>query len=107
MAEAFYSIFEYSERGYSIRAGPQESAHMPSSTIYAKENEVLSRLIREMRTAAGLTQAACAEALGKPQSYVSKIEGGTQRIDLLQLRDYCQICGISLTVFVRRFENNI
>ncbi|QWF15114.1 helix-turn-helix domain-containing protein [Lysobacter capsici] len=80
---------------------------MPSNTLYTKENEVLSRLIRDMRTAAGLTQASCAEALGKPQSYVSKIEGGSQRIDLLQLRDYCHVCGVSLTVFVRRFESSI
>ncbi|QCW25965.1 helix-turn-helix domain-containing protein [Lysobacter enzymogenes] len=80
---------------------------MSSSTLYTKENEVLSRLIREMRTAAGLTQAACAEALGKPQSYVSKIEGGTQRIDVLQLRDYCHVCGVSLPMFIKQFESSI
>ncbi|WP_082723948.1 helix-turn-helix domain-containing protein [Lysobacter capsici] len=78
---------------------------MPSNTLYTKENEILTRLMREMRVAAGLTQAACSEALGKPQSYVSKIEGGSQRIDLLQLRDYCRVCEVSLTTFVRRFES--
>ena len=77
---------------------------MSNNTLYTKENEILTRLMREMRVAAGLTQADCAEALGKPQSYVSKIEGGTQRIDLLQLRDYCSVCKVSLTAFVRRFE---
>lgn len=80
---------------------------MSSSTLYTKENEVLSQLIREMRNAAGLTQAACAEALGKPQSYVSKIEGGSQRIDLLQLREYCCVCDVSLTAFVKKFESAI
>jgi len=80
---------------------------MPSNTLYKKENEVLIQLIREMRTAAGLTQAACAEALGKPQSYVSKIEGGSQRIDLLQLRDYCRICGVSLINFVKKLESKL
>ncbi|UHQ25178.1 helix-turn-helix transcriptional regulator [Lysobacter sp. 5GHs7-4] len=57
-----------------------------------------------MRIAAGLTQAACAEALGKPQSFVSKVEGGSQRIDLIQLREYCSVCEITLTAFVKRFE---
>lgn len=80
---------------------------MSSSTLYTRENEVLSQLIREMRNAAGLTQAACAEALGKPQSYVSKIESGTQRIDLIQLKEYCSICNVSLTIFVKRFESKI
>jgi transcriptional regulator with XRE-family HTH domain len=80
---------------------------MPSNTLYTKENKILIKLIREMRVAAGLTQAACAEALGKPQSYVSKIEGGTQRIDLLQLRDYCLACNVSLTAFVKRLESTL
>lgn len=80
---------------------------MSSNTLYTKENGVLTLLIREMRAEAGLTQAACAEALGKPQSYVSKIESGNQRIDLLQLRDYCRVCNTSLTHFVRNFESNL
>lgn len=80
---------------------------MPSNTLYTKENEILTQLIREMRSGAGLTQVACAEALGKPQSYVSKIEGGSQRIDLLQLRDYCNVCGVSLLTFIRRFESSL
>lgn len=80
---------------------------MPTSTLYKKENELLTAMMREMRIAAGLTQAACAEALGKPQSYVSKVEGGSQRIDLIQLREYCGVCEISLTTFVRRFESKL
>jgi transcriptional regulator with XRE-family HTH domain len=77
---------------------------MPSSTLYTKENEILTKLMRDMRIAAGLTQATCSEALGKPQSYVSKIESGAQRIDLIQLRDYCAVCGVTLTTFVKKFE---
>lgn len=80
---------------------------MPTSTLYKKENELLTTMMREMRIAAGLTQAACAEALGKPQSFVSKIEGGSQRVDLIQLREYCNICDISLLTFVKRFESKL
>lgn len=78
---------------------------MPSSTLYTKENEILTQLMREMRIAAGLTQVACSEALGKPQSYVSKIESGIQRVDLIQLREYCIICEVPLAAFVKRFES--
>lgn len=80
---------------------------MPTSTLYKKENELLTTMMREMRIAAGLTQAACAEALGKPQSFVSKVEGGSQRIDLIQLREYCVVCGSSLAAFVKRFESRL
>ena len=80
---------------------------MPISTLYKKENELLTKMMREMRIAAGLTQAACAEALGKPQSFVSKVEGGSQRVDLIQLREYCNVCDTSLTAFVKRFESRL
>ncbi len=45
-----------------------------------------------------------AEALGFPQSVVSKWESGERRLDLLELRDVCEALGISLVDFVKRFE---
>jgi len=41
---------------------------------------ILERL-REARLAAGLTQTQVAERLGKPQSFVSKVELGERQID--------------------------
>ncbi|ALN60906.1 hypothetical protein GLA29479_18 [Lysobacter antibioticus] len=38
---------------------------------------------------------------------MSKIEGGTQRIDLIQLKEYCTACDVSLATFVKRFESKI
>ena len=37
------------------------------------------------RNAAGLTQQAVAERLGKPQSYVAKVEGLERRLDVVEL----------------------
>lgn len=37
------------------------------------------------RTEAGLTQVALAERLGKPQSFVSKMERGERRLDIVEL----------------------
>jgi transcriptional regulator with XRE-family HTH domain len=42
--------------------------------------------MREAREAAGLTQASVAASLGRPQSYVSKIESGERRIDPVELQ---------------------
>ncbi len=43
-------------------------------------------------------------ALGKPQAFVSYYESGTRRLDLLELRQICEILGIPLLEFVRKFE---
>lgn len=40
--------------------------------------------LRDARIAAGLTQTDVAKRLGKPQSYVSKIETGERQIDVIE-----------------------
>lgn len=47
--------------------------------------------LREARNAAKLTQAQVAQRLGKPQSYVSKVETGERRIDPIELAQFAQI----------------
>jgi transcriptional regulator with XRE-family HTH domain len=66
--------------------------------------EQLQTLLRRARTEAGLTQADLAQRLGQPQSFVSKYESGGRRLDILELRDVCQVIGISLADFIRRLE---
>lgn len=65
---------------------------------------VLLRLLKQCRREAGLTQTDFAKALDRPQSFVSDIERGLRRLDLIQLRDICGIFGITLSEFVERFE---
>ena len=77
---------------------------MPSKSLYRAENVVLAGLLRDMRDAAGLTQAELAKAIKRRQSYVSTVENGDRRLDLVQLRDYCAACGVPLLTFVKRFE---
>lgn len=80
---------------------------MPAKSIYRSEYRDLLELLRETRKKANLTQAELAALLARPQSYVSDIERGVRRLDLLQLRDYCLACGQDPTAFVKRFEKAI
>lgn len=80
---------------------------MPAKSIHKDEYKILLRLLREMRTKADLTQSELSDVLGRPQSYVSDVERGVRRLDLLQLHEYCAACGQKLTGFVRRFEKAI
>lgn len=76
---------------------------MPKS-IHRNEYRVLLRLLKEARERAGLTQAQCAKALGRHQSFVSDVERGVIRLDVVQLRDMCDVVGMGLGKFVKQFE---
>jgi len=80
---------------------------MPPKSIHKPEYQALLELLRDIRNKAGLTQADLSAELGRPQSYVSDVERGVRRLDLLQLREYCRACGKDLTSFVKRFEKSI
>ncbi len=70
-------------------------------TIYSKDhNEIVVRL-KKARFEAGLRQAQVAKKLGKTQSYVSKIESGQRRFDVLQLKEFAKLYKKSLDFFVK------
>ena len=76
-------------------------------TIYTSEYTVVLRLLKEMREQAGLTQIDLAKKLRQSQSFVSKIECGDRRLDIVQLRTICRILGITLSDFVDRLEREL
>ncbi len=76
-------------------------------SIYTREYQVLLRLLRETRERAGVTQVELARRLSQTQSYVSKIELGDRRLDLIQLRTILAALGAGLGDFVARFEGAI
>lgn len=79
------------------RSGPRLSANR-------KQQKALLSLLKQLRTDASLRQVDMANALGKPQAFVSYYESGARRLDLLELRQICEVLGIPLVAFVRRFE---
>lgn len=76
-------------------------------SIYTREYAVVLRLVREAREHAGLTQVEVAKRLGQSQSFVSKMERGDRRIDIVQLRAICRLYGSTLGQFVRRLEDEL
>lgn len=76
-------------------------------SIHTAEQKKLQRLLRQVRSGAGLRQDDLAHLLKKPQSFVSKYESGERRLDLLELRRICEVVGIRLTEFVQRFEDSL
>ena len=72
--------------------------------IHRGEYEAMRALLRELRVGAHVKQAELSQALGKPQPYISAIETGHRRVDLIEIRDICKVLGIALPDFVAAFE---
>jgi transcriptional regulator with XRE-family HTH domain len=62
----------------------------------------LRHVLVESRTKAGVTQTELAALLGKPQSYVSKIESGERGIDVVEFVDYVKAIGADPVHVLRR-----
>lgn len=61
-------------------------------------------VLRDARVEAGISQQELAVRLEEPQSFVSKYESGSRRLDLIELREIANALGLSLSVLVTRFE---
>ena len=79
---------------------------MPKS-INRSEYDVLRDLLREKRIASGWTQVDVSQRLGRSQSFVSDVERGVRRVDVLELRDLCRLFGIRLPKFCEEFERRV
>jgi transcriptional regulator with XRE-family HTH domain len=50
----------------------------------------LRELLKEARLDRELRQVDVAERLGRPQSYVAKVESGERTLDFIEVLDYCK-----------------
>lgn len=69
-------------------------------TIYSKEYKHLVEQIKKARKEADLDQKKVAKLLGRTQSYVSKVESGQVRIDIIQLKEFARIYKKDLKFFI-------
>lgn len=62
-------------------------------TIYSPESQLLSVWLRQQREASGLSMRDAAKIIGKPHSFVGKIEVGQRRLDVIEFIWYCEKLG--------------
>jgi len=73
-----------------------------SKTIYSKDHKFLTEQLKKARIEAGFDQEKAAEQLGKTQSYISKIEAGQRRVDVVQLKEFAKAYKKSLDFFIKK-----
>jgi len=66
---------------------------MPSPIFTERYGAVVAVLI-DARRVAGLTQMELAQRLGRPQSYVSKVERRERRVDPVEFSDWGAAVGL-------------
>lgn len=69
-------------------------------SIHSNEYKVVLQRLRKARLEAKLTQVQVADKLGHHQSYISKIESGERRVDVVELKRIAKLYGRSVSYFL-------
>jgi len=72
-----------------------------NKTIYSNDYNFLTKQLKSARLQSGLNQAEVAKLLGMTQSYISKIESGQLRIDIIQLRELAKLYKKDINYFLK------
>ncbi|MFA6447155.1 MAG: helix-turn-helix transcriptional regulator [Patescibacteria group bacterium] len=72
-----------------------------SKSVYSKEYKEIINRLKSARVKAGLAQQEVANKLGKPQSYISKIESGERRLDVAEIKKFASIYKQDVSFFIK------
>jgi len=79
---------------------------MPKS-IYTDEYQHFLSELKEARVRADVTQEQLAESLGEHQTFVSKVERGVRRIDVVELRLWLAALNTSFPDFCSQLDSRL
>lgn len=71
-------------------------------SIFSEDHKYLVSQLRKARKEASLEQGEVAKLLGKTQSYISKIESGQRRIDIVQLKQFAKLYKKEVNFFIKK-----
>lgn len=70
-------------------------------SIRTKEYAYFVERLRKARKDAGFTQVEVAKKLRRPQSHVSNVESGQQRVDVVELQIFAKIYNKDIKYFIK------
>lgn len=76
---------------------------MPKS-LFTRRHTQLRKLLTKARKDARLTQVQLAARLHRRQAYISRIERGERRIDVVEFMDLARAIGFDPAKFIADFE---
>jgi transcriptional regulator with XRE-family HTH domain len=73
-------------------------------SLFTRKHAQLRKLLAKARKDANLTQTALAHRLGRRQAYISRIERGERRIDVVEFLDLAHAIGLDPAKFIDDFD---
>ncbi|MBJ6387936.1 helix-turn-helix transcriptional regulator [Enterobacter cloacae] len=71
------------------------------ASVYSDEYQRVINALKKARKEKGMTQAQLAEALGKPQSFIAKVENGERRLDVVEFVHLAYLVGLDTEKIIR------
>ncbi len=72
-----------------------------SNSIHSKDYREIIKCLKSARLEGRLSQQEVADKLGKPQSYISKIESGERRLDVAEIKKFAVIYKKDISFFIK------
>ena len=72
-----------------------------TKSVQTKEYAYFVECLKKARLEAGFTQGQVAKKIKRPQSHISNIESGQQRVDVVELKRFAKIYGKDISYFVK------
>lgn len=63
-------------------------------------NNQIAAELRKLRESLGLSQGEVAEKIKKTQSYVSRCETGSRRLDISEIEEFAELYGKTISYFL-------
>jgi len=70
-------------------------------TIRTKEYAIFIERMKKARAESGLLQIEVAKAMKRPQSYISRVESGEYRLDILEVKKFAKLYKKNIEYFLK------
>lgn len=77
------------------------------ASLRTKDYDVFRTLVRELREGSGLSQEAFSRRLGRPISFMGKIENGTRRLDVIELIEIAAAVDADIVTLITELKRRL
>ncbi|CAI1698915.1 helix-turn-helix domain-containing protein [Serratia ficaria] len=72
------------------------------TSVYSAEYQLIIKTLRDARVEKGITQAKLAEELGRPQSFIAKVENGERKLDVVEFALIARLLDVDTGPIIER-----